>query len=253
MLNAARLPDFYLCRPAYKLNRMTRHSLYKLFAELAGTFGMVFIGTGAIVVNDVSGGAVTPAGISLAFGLSVTFMILVFGHVSGAHINPAVTLTLWTAGRFPRQKVLPFITAQCAGAVLASFLLHQFFSSHAGLGATVPSGSPMASFFLEIVLTYLLLLVIFTVTTGPKRLTSFAAVIIGATVGLEAYFGGPVSGASMNPARSLGPALVSGQLSSLWIYLCAPFIGGLLAIPACRRIRGRACCSSPVACQPSGT
>lgn len=231
---------------------MTRHTLHKLFAELAGTFIMVFIGTGAIVVNDASGGAITSAGISLAFGLSVTLMILAFGHVSGAHINPAVTVTLWAAGRFPRQKVLLFIAAQCAGALLASFLLHTFFPAHSGLGITTPAGSPWASFFLEIVLTYLLLLVIFTVTTGPRHLGPLAALVIGATVGLEAYFGGPVSGASMNPARSLGPALASGQLSSLWIYLSAPLIGGLLAIPACRRIRGRACCPAPLACQPAG-
>jgi aquaporin NIP len=227
--------------------------LKKLLAEFAGTFIMVFLGTGAIVLDDVTGGSVTHAGVSVAFGLSVTLMILAFGHVSGAHINPAVTVTLWAAGRFPGQKVLRFIMAQSAGALLASFLLHRLYPSQPTLGATLPSGSPLASFLLEIVLTYLLLLVIFTVTTGPRHLGILPALIIGATVGLEAYFCGPVSGASMNPARSLGPALVSGQLSSLWIYLSAPLIGGLLAVPACRRIRGRACCPSPSSCRPSAT
>lgn len=206
---------------------------------MLGTFALVFAGTGAIVVNDVAHGAVTHVGVSLTFGLVIAAMIYAIGDVSGAHMNPAVTLGFWASRRFPIGWIIPYIAAQCAGATLGSLAIKLLFPAHLMLGATVPSGSAGQSFLLEVLLTALLMFVILGVSSGPKELGVMAGLAIGGVVGLEALFGGPISGASMNPARSLGPAIVSGRLGHLWIYLVAPVLGALIAIPASWSVRGR--------------
>jgi aquaporin Z len=190
----------------------------------------VFVGTAAIVVNNVHG-HVTHVGISLVFGLIVLALVYALGDVSGAHINPAVTLGFAVAGRFPLRWVVPYIVSQCIGAVLASGLIRLLFPTDAGLGATRPVGLAWQSFVLELFLTLLLMVVILAVSTGAKEKGIMAGVAVGAVIALEALFAGPVCGASMNPARSLGPALVSGNLESLWIYLTAPVAGAVLAVP----------------------
>jgi len=199
-------------------------------AEAVGTFALVFAGTGAIIVNDLSNGTVTHVGIALTFGLVVMAVIYAVGDVSGAHINPAVTLGFWAVGRFSARSVLPYLTSQCLGAILASLLLRALFREHETLGVSRPAGPVVQSFALEVVLTFLLMFVILCVAVGAKEKGLTAGAAIGATVGLEALFAGPISGASMNPARSLAPALVTLDLSHQWIYGAAPVIGALLAV-----------------------
>jgi aquaporin NIP len=220
----------------------------KLFAECLGTFCLVFAGTGAIVINQTTGGAISHVGVALTFGLIVMAMIETLGDVSGAHLNPAVTIGFWTAKRFPGSQVLPYIVSQCTGALLASGLLKLLFPANATLGATLPAGPVMQSFVLEVVLTMILMLVILSITHGAREKGLTAALAIGGTVGLEAMFAGPICGASMNPARSLGPALVSGQLEHLWIYLTATVLGALLAVPLCCAIRPKGCCAAAQFC-----
>jgi aquaporin NIP len=214
----------------------------KLIAEALGTFTLVFAGTGAIVVNQFSDGAITHAGIALTFGLVVLAMIHTFGDVSGAHLNPAVTTAFAAAGRFPWREVPGYLGAQILGALAASGLLLSLFPEATTLGATLPAGPPMQSFVFEVVLTAILMLTILSVSTGAKEKGITAGIAIGAVIGLEAMFAGPVCGASMNPARSLAPALVSGSLEHLWIYLIAPVLGALLAIPLCKATRSTDCC-----------
>jgi aquaporin NIP len=214
----------------------------KLAAEFVGTFALVFAGTGAIVINDASGGAVTHVGVALTFGLVVLAMIYAVGDVSGAHLNPAVTAGFVAARRFAARRALPYIVAQVGGALLASLTLRLLFPSHATLGSTLPAGSNLQSFVLEAVLTALLMFVILSVSTGPKEKGVMAGIAVGAVIALEALFGGPVSGASMNPARSLAPALVSLRLESLWVYLTAPVVGALVGMAACRCVQEEGCC-----------
>jgi aquaporin Z len=202
----------------------------KYIAELIGTFALVFCGTGAIVINQQSGGAVTHVGISLTFGLIVMAMIYSLGNISGAHMNPAVTLAFTVAGRFQLKQVLPYIISQLAGAFLASVTLKYLFPSDETLGTTLPAGSEMQSFILEFILTFFLMFVIINVATGSKEQGMFAGLAIGSTVLLEAMFAGPICGASMNPARSISPAIVSGHLEHLWIYIAAPISGAAFAI-----------------------
>jgi aquaporin NIP len=192
----------------------------KVCADILGTFALVFAGTGAIVINEASGGTITHVGIALTFGLIVLAMIYTVGDISGAHLNPAVTLGFWAARRirflFPENKLL---------------------------GATMPAGSEMQSFVLEAVLTFFLMLTILNVSTGSKEKGITVGIAVGSVIALEAMFAGPISGASMNPARSLAPALVSGHFEHLWIYLIAPPLGAVAAMFACRCIREKGCCS----------
>ena len=191
----------------------------------------MFIGTGALVVNEITGGDITHVGVSLTFGLTVLAMIYAFGDVSGAHINPAVTVGFWASGRFEGQRVPGYILVQCAGGMAASGAVRMLFPAAGSLGGTTPSGSDSQSFLLELILTLILMLVILSVSFGAKEKGLLAGVAIGAVITFEALFGGPISGASMNPARSLGPAVLAGKIHSLWIYLIAPIIGALLAVP----------------------
>lgn len=205
-------------------------------AEFLGTFILVFMGTGAAIVDQVSAGSVTHPGISLVFGLVVLSLVYTLGDLSGAHINPAVSLGFAAAGRFSWKETGPYILSQCLGALAASFLLRWLFPANSEfpladrLGATLPSGSVMQSFVLEIVLTWFLMLAVLAVSSGAKEKGLMAGVAVGGVVALEALFAGPISGASMNPARSLGPAIVSGNVDTLWIYLLAPTLGALLAV-----------------------
>jgi aquaporin NIP len=219
-------------------------SMKPYLAELLGTFILVFAGTGAIVINDVSGGAISHFGIAVTFGLVVMAMIYTLGDVSGAHLNPAVSFGFWAARRFPARKLLPYVVSQCLGALLASAILRLLFPQHATLGATIPASSILQSLALEILLAFFLMFVIINVSVGAKEKGVIAGIAVGGMVALEALFGGPISGASMNPARSIGPAVVSGNLSALWIYLVAPFAGAFLGILGCRCVQEEGCCTN---------
>jgi aquaporin Z len=214
----------------------------KLIAECLGTFALVFAGTGAIVIDEVTGGGVSHVGIALTFGLIVLAMIYTLGDISGAHINPAVTIGFWAARRFEWRKVLPYVVSQCAGALLASVVLRFLFPANITLGATIPAGPLTQSFVLELILTALLMFVILGVSTGAREKGITAGIVVGSVIGLEAMFAGPICGASMNPARSLAPAVVSFHLQNLWIYLLAPVIGAVIGVFACRCVRERGCC-----------
>jgi aquaporin Z len=204
--------------------------LKKYTAEFIGTFALVFCGTGAITIDEVTKGAVTHVGVAITFGLIVMAMIYAMGEKSGAHLNPAVTLAFFINGNFPGKDVPYYIMSQLAGALVASLVLKFLFPGSVTLGNCFPAGSALQSFVLEFILTFLLMLVIVNVATGSKEQGLFAGVAIGSVILLEAMFAGPISGASMNPARSLAPALVSGNLNGLWIYLTAPPLGAAAAI-----------------------
>lgn len=200
-------------------------------AELTGTFALVFCGTGAIIINQQTGGVITHAGIAITFGLIVMSMIYSLGGISGAHLNPAVSIAFVVAKRFPAKELMPYTLSQTAGAFLASFTLKYLFPANDTLGATLPAGSQMQSFIFELILTFFLMLVIINVAHGSKEQGMFAGLAIGAVVALEAMFAGPICGASMNPVRSLAPAIVSGHTEALWVYMIAPVAGAVLAIP----------------------
>jgi aquaporin Z len=221
---------------------MMGQGMRKLAAELFGTFALVFAGTGAIVVNEVSGGTVTHIGIGLTFGLIVLAMIYAVGDVSGAHLNPAVTIGFFAARRFDGRWVAPYVASQSAGALLASLTLRLMFPTNLTLGATLPAADDLQSFVLESILTLMLMFVILSVSSGSKEKGVLAGVAVGSVIALEALFAGPISGASMNPARSLAPALVSLRFDSLWIYLTAPILGACASVFACRCVQEPGCC-----------
>lgn len=210
----------------------------KYVAELVGTFALVFCGTGAIVINQETNGSVSHLGIAITFGLIVMAMIYALGSISGAHLNPAVSIAFVIAGRFPLKELLPYIISQIAGALLASLMLKVLFPENELLGSTIPSATVWQSFVLELLLTFFLMLVIINVATGSKEQGMFAGLAIGSTVLLEAMFAGPICGASMNPARSLAPAVVSGHIGHLWIYLVATTLGAVIAIPMWKYLSG---------------
>ncbi len=213
--------------------------LRRAAAEGLGVFALVFAGCGAIVTEAEHPGSLGVVGIALVFGLIVMAMIYATGHLSGAHLNPAVTLAFALTRHFPRTETAAYLVAQVAGALAAAALLAAVWPSEpASLGATVPSVGAGSAFVYEVVLTAFLMFVIIAVATDTRAVGAAAAIAIGGTVGLDALFGGPVTGASMNPARSLGPALVSGELKDLWIYLLAPPIGAALGALAYQLVRG---------------
>lgn len=217
----------------------------KYLSEYIGTFALVFAGTGAIIINDVSGGVITHLGVGLVFGLIVMTMIYALGEISGAHFNPAVSFGFWLARRLPLKELFPFITSQFLGAMTASLVLRIIFAQHKTLGITLPNSiSPTGDFVFEAILTFFLMFVIIHVSHGAKEKGLMAGVAIGGMVALEAIFAGPITGASMNPARSLAPAVVSGHLDYLWIYLTAPFLGSAIAVSSCCLIKADGCCRS---------
>lgn len=202
----------------------------KYIAEIIGTFALVFCGTGAIIINQETGGIITHSGIAITFGLIVMAMIYTIGDISGAHLNPAVTIAFWVAKTFPGKEIIPYLLSQAFGAFIASLILKFLFPLNSTLGATFPSELPIQSFVLELILTFILMFVILHLAKGSKEQGMFAGIVIGSVVLLEAMFAGPISGASMNPIRSIAPAVVSGHLEHLWVYITAPIIGALLAV-----------------------
>ena len=209
----------------------------KYLAELIGTFALVFCGTGAIIINQETGGVITHSGIAITFGLIVAAMIYTIGDISGAHLNPAVTIAFCVAKIFPLKEIVPYIISQGIGAFAASITLHFLFPNNTTLGATLAAGTAMQSFVLETIITFLLMFTIIHVAKGSKEQGMFAGIAIGSVVLLEAMFAGPICGASMNPIRSLAPAVVSGHLEYLWVYMLAPLSGAILAVFAWRVLR----------------
>ena len=216
----------------------------RIVAEFLGTFGLVFAGTGAIVIDDASHGSITHLGVALTFGLIVLAMVYTFGDISGAHLNPAVSTAFAVAGRFAWKELPAYLLAQVAGAFAASLLLRWLFPADPTLGVTLPAGAASQSFVLEFILSFFLMLVILSVSTGAKEKGITAGIAVGAMIGLEALFAEPISGASMNPAHSLAPAVVSGHIQTLWLYIVAPTLGAIAAVPACRAAREPGCCGA---------
>ncbi|MBT2733484.1 MIP/aquaporin family protein [Bacillus sp. ISL-7] len=200
----------------------------KLISEFLGTYFLVFAGTGAIVINELTK-SLTHVGIALTFGLVVMALIFTFGHLSGAHFNPAVTIGFLIHGDINKKDALYYIVTQLIAGIAASVTLFSLFGNIASLGTTLPRGSWGQSFILEFILTFFLMMVIFGSAVHGKAVKSFAGIAIGATVGLEAMFAGPICGASMNPARSIGPAVVSGTTQHLWVYIVATILGAACA------------------------
>jgi MIP family channel proteins len=198
-------------------------------AEAVGTFFLVFIGPGAAMVNAYSGGAVGHVGVALAFAFVVVAMIYALGHLSGAHINPAVTLAFWSVRRFPAAEVIPYVLAQCAGAVAASLALRAALGPVGNMGATLPGVPVLAAFGVEWLLSFALMFVIMAVATDEQVADGFAPLVVGLTVGFCALMGGPLTGASMNPARSFGPALVGGLWRAHWLYWLSPIPAMIVA------------------------
>jgi len=211
-------------------------------AEFIGTFAMVFCGTGAMTINEVTGGDVTHVGIGITWGLIVMVMIYAFGEISGAHFNPAVSIAFAYAKKFSWKEVPKYIFFQTAGAFAASLLLMWLFPKSELLGATIPSVDVWRAFVLELILTFFLMVVIINVSTGSKETGMMAGIAIGGVVLLEALFAGPITNASMNPARSLAPNIVSGNIEGLWLYILAPIIGALLAVVSCKFVKHENCC-----------
>lgn len=214
----------------------------RFISEIIGTFALVFCGTGAMVINDFTGGTVTHVGVAITFGLIVMGMIYAFGDISGAHMNPAVTIGFAYAKKFPWKEVPAYVLAQLIGAFLASGILLYLFPESQTLGATLPGLSALKVFILEIILSFFLMVVIINVSTGSKEIGVVAGIAIGSIVLLEAMFAGPITGASMNPARSIAPAVVSSNIADLWIYIFAPIIGCVLAVVSCKLVKDEQCC-----------
>ena len=203
----------------------------KPLAEFIGTFALVFCGTGAMVVNEVSQGAVSHVGVGLVWGAVVLAMIYTLGEVSGAHINPAVTISFWATGKFKGKEVPVYVFSQIAGAIAASYTLKALFPTSKELGATIFEGSIQQAFVLEFIISFFLMFVILNVATGSKEQGLMAGISIAFYVMLAALFEGPITRASMNPARSIGPALASGLMDQLWLFIVAPTVGALTSIP----------------------
>ena len=211
-------------------------------SEFIGTFAMIFCGTGAMTINEITGGDVTHVGIGITWGLIVMAMIYAFGEISGAHFNPAVSIAFAYAKKFSWKEVPKYIFFQVAGAFAASLLLMWLFPKSELLGATIPTVDVWRGFVLELILTFFLMVVIINVSTGSKEVGMMAGIAIGSVVLLEALFAGPITNASMNPARSLAPNIISGNIKGLWLYILAPIIGALLAVVSCKFVKHENCC-----------
>ena len=232
-------PAVPLSQPLSGVRDARRETWAAYIAEGLGTFGLVFAGCGAIMIDTLSHGQITHVGVGLVFGLIIAVMIYAFGHISGAHFNPAVTLAFVLARHFPVKRLFGYWTAQLLGSLLAAGCLRLLLGNVVHLGATLPAGGGGAwqSFALETLLTFFLMIVIMAMATDTRAVGQAAALAIGATVGLEALFAGPISGASMNPARSLGPALMSWTWSAQWIYILGPMLGAVAGAYVYRWLR----------------
>jgi len=217
-------------------------NLKRYIAEAIGTFSLVFCGTGAIIINEHTGGTITNLGIAFTFGLIIMGMIYALGEISGAHFNPAVTIAFAYAKKFPWKEVPFYCISQIVGAFAASGILLFLFPENELLGTTLPQIDVLRVFIFEIILTFFLMLVIINVSTGSKEIGVMAGISIGGIVLLDALFAGPITGASMNPARSISPAIVSGHLEHLWLYIVAPILGALLAVLSCKLVKDDQCC-----------
>ena len=216
----------------------------KIYSEIIGTFAMVFCGCGAMTINEITNGSVTHVGVAIIWGLIVMAMIYAFGETSGAHFNPAVTVAFAYAKKFSWKDVPKYLLAQTIGAFLAIFILWFLFPESESFCHTYPTEGfePYKAFVLELLLTFFLMVVIINVSTGSKEIGTMAGIAIGGVILLEAMLAGPMTKASMNPIRSLAPALISGNLQHLWLYLTAPFIGAILAVLSCKLIKDDNCC-----------
>ena len=210
-------------------------------AEIIGTFSMIFCGCGAMVINDFTGGTITHPGVAITWGLIVMAMIYAFGDISGAHFNPAVTVGFAVAKKFKWSEVPKYIVSQFIGAISASLILLYLFPE-SDLGATLPTIEPLKVFIIELLLSFFLMVVIINVSTGSKEIGPIAGIAIGSVILLEAMFAGPLTKASMNPIRSLAPALALGNFTQLWVYLTAPFVGMFLAVYSCKLVKSDNCC-----------
>ncbi|MEM9680918.1 MAG: aquaporin [Bacteroidota bacterium] len=216
----------------------------RYIAELIGTFGMVFCGCGAMTIDEITGGSISHVGVAITWGLIVMAMIYAFGEISGAHFNPAVTIGFAFAKKFNWKDVPKYITFQALGAFLAIAILWVLFPESESFGHTYPRTGfePYKAFILEFLLTFFLMVVIINVSTGSKENGTMAAIAVGSVILLEAMFAGPMTKASMNPVRSLAPAIISGNLQHLWLYLTAPILGALTAVSSCKLVKDDQCC-----------
>ncbi len=218
----------------------------KLWSEFIGTFAMVFCGCGAMTVNEITGGSITHVGVAITWGLIVMAMIYAFGEISGAHFNPAVTIGFAVAKKFEWKNVPKYILFQVVGAFMAIAILWVLFPESNSFGHTYPAEGfePYKAFILELLLTFFLMVVIINVSTGSKEIGTMAAIAVGGVILLEAMFAGPMTKASMNTARSLAPAIISGNMQSVWLYLTAPIVGSFLAVFSCRLVKNDNCCKN---------
>ncbi|TXG35758.1 MIP/aquaporin family protein [Seonamhaeicola maritimus] len=216
----------------------------KYIAETIGTFAMIFCGCGAMTINEITGGAISHAGVAATWGLIVMAMIYAFGEISGAHFNPAVTIGFAFAKKFSWKEVPKYISSQIIGAIAAAFLLWFLFPESRFLGETTPAqGFPAyKAAILEFLLTFFLMLTIINVSTGSKEIGTMAAIAVGGVILLEAMFAGPMTKASMNPARSIAPALFTGNFQYLWLYITAPILGAMTAVSSCKLVKDANCC-----------
>lgn len=216
----------------------------KYYAEIIGTFALIFCGCGAMTINEITNGSISHIGIAITWGLIVMAMIYAFGEVSGAHFNPAVTIGFAFAKKFPWKDVPKYILAQSIGAVLASFLLWFLFPESEFLGETTPRTGfqPYKAAILEFLLTFLLMVVIINVSTGSKEIGTMAAIAVGGVILLEAMFAGPMTKASMNPIRSIAPALFTKNFQYLWLYITSPILGAIIAVLSCKLVKDENCC-----------
>lgn len=213
-------------------------------SETIGTFAMIFCGCGAMTINEITGGAISHVGVAATWGLIVMVMIYAFGEISGAHFNPAVTIGFAFAKKFAWNKVPKYVLAQAIGAIFAAFLLWFLFPESEFLGETTPvAGFPAyKAAILEFLLTFFLMVVIINVSTGSKEIGTMAAIAVGGVILLEAMFAGPMTKASMNPIRSIAPAIFTGNFQYLWLYITAPILGTITAVSSCKLVKDDNCC-----------
>lgn len=220
------------------------HPMKQYISETIGTFAMVFCGCGAMTINEITNGSISHVGVAATWGLIVMAMIYAFGEISGAHFNPAVTIGFAFAKKFDWNKVPKYILAQAIGALFAAFLLWFLFPESQFLGETTPAEGfpPYKAAILEFILTFFLMVVIINVSTGSKEVGTMAGIAIGGVILLEAMFAGPMTKASMNPIRSIAPALFTGNFQYLWLYISAPILGAIVAVSSCKLVKDEQCC-----------